>query len=124
MASLGLFFDNVVRSIVKSARRSSRLHEAAQWPIKEARISRVRTYGGDGHLLRPAVDFEYELNGETEYGSATGFSLEHEQLNPVCEAAEALQTIRVRYSPTDPGVNCVLGEDNSNLPFEIDYDIS
>jgi hypothetical protein len=74
----------------------------------------------------------YEVNGETHYGSATGFdaddspttgfNFEDPPTGAKCAAMDATTTLRVRYDPADPMSSRILNRDNPTLPFEIDHD--
>jgi hypothetical protein len=71
----------------------------------------------------PIVHYECEVNGQIEYGSATGFSTNRD-INPIGDAVDALGDLRIRFDPADPYINRVLNEDNPKLPFAIDHDVS
>jgi len=120
--SMALFADDLIRSIVRFVRREVRLRKAAKWQITEARIVRFRTMEGDFHRLRPVLDFEYEINGEMQYGSAAGFSKGSREINELGDACEQLHSLKIRRDPSDPAVNQVLNDDNPALPFAIDHD--
>jgi hypothetical protein len=120
----GFFIDDVIRMIARNVRRGIRLSRAAKWPVTEARVLRFRTEDGIGHRLRPIVDYSYEVNRETQRGFATGFPVGHREINQIGDSVDMLQTMRVRYDPIDPYSNRVLNEDNPNLPFEVDHDVS
>src|SRR3984957_15855885 len=119
----GLFIVDVLRTIARNVRREIRRRKAANWPIAVGKVSRCRTIDGDYHGLRPIVDYEYEVSGRIEYGSATGFSTKKD-INPVADAVDALGELRIRFDPADTSINRVLNEDNPRLPFEIDHLVS
>lgn len=119
----GFFIDDVIRAIARNVRREVRIRKAAKWPVALGKILRFRTTDGDWHGLRPIVDYEYEVNGQIEYGFTTGFSTKRD-INQVGDAVEALGELRIRFDPSDPYINRVLNEDNPKLPFAIDHDVS
>ena len=120
----GFFIDDVIRMVARNVRRGILLNRAAKWPAIDARIVRFRTEDGLGHRLRPIVDYSYEVNSETQYGSATGSPVGHREINQIGDSVDVLQSVRVRYNPVDPYTNRVLNEDNPHLPFEVDHDVS
>jgi hypothetical protein len=119
----GFFIDDVIRTIARNVRREVRRRKAAKWTVAVGKVSRFRTTDGDWHGLRPIVDYEYEVNGRIEYGSATGFST-NKDINPIGDAVDALGELRIRFDPADPSINRALSEDNPKIPFEIDHDVS
>jgi len=118
----GFFIDDVIRAIARNVRREVRIRKAAKWPTAVGKILRFRTIDGDWHRLRPILDYEYEVNGQIEYGFTTGYS--SKDINQVGDAVDALTELRIRFDPSDPYINRVLNEDNPKLPFAIDHDVS
>jgi hypothetical protein len=74
----------------------------------------------DGNVS-PDLVFSYEVNGDTFYGSAGGIAIEARQINRVTDAINRVSTIYVRYDPSDPASSCLLNQDNTEIPFEIDH---
>jgi hypothetical protein len=68
----------------------------------------------------PHPDYEYEVNGQIEYGF-TGYS--SKEINKVGDAVDGLGELRIRFDPVDPYMNRVLNEDKPGLPFAIDHDV-
>jgi hypothetical protein len=130
LAMGGFFLDSIIGSIMKSIRRESRANTAENWPIVDAKVSNFSApkVGDQG---RPSLLYTYEVNGDTHYGSATGFDIgdpPHTGFNigdppaPVNGAAmDATTNLRVRYDPADPLSSRILNRDNPTLPFEIDH---
>lgn len=113
----GFFLDSLISSIVKNVRREARLSRAAEWPTADARISRFSADEKGGDIV-----FSYEINGETEYGSARLYPASNNELDAAISAVNALQALRVRYDPGDPGSSCLLNRDNPEFPFGINQD--
>ena len=127
----GFFIDRVIRSIARSICRESRAKSAVSWPVIDAKISRF-SVPEVGQRGRPSLLYTYEVNGETHYGSATGFDIEYPPktgfdfgdtaTRAKRTAMDATTTLRVRYDPADPMSSRILNRDNPTLPFEIDHD--
>ena len=119
---MALFADDLVRGIIHTVRKARRLNQAEKWPTIEAQIQRFRSEDSahSPRKLRPVLDYSYQVNGETQYGSAYGVPTA--EINRVGDAADNVTTLRVRYDPDNPAVSQVLGGDNPELPFGIDYD--
>jgi hypothetical protein len=118
----GFFIDDVIRTIARTVRREVRIRKAAKWPVAVAKILRFRTTDGDWQRLRPVVDYQYEVNGQIQYGFTTGYS--SKEINGVGDAVDALAELKIRFDTSDPYVNRVLNEDNPKLPFVVDHEIS
>lgn len=116
----GLFLDDLIRSIVHHVRRETRLRKANSWPTVDAAISRFTFFDDLGHLVRPAVTFSYQVNGETFYGSAEGRPVNAGRVNQIGDAVDAISTLQVRYDPADPASSRLLNQDNPTIPFDID----
>jgi hypothetical protein len=117
----GFFIDVVIRTIAKSFRREARATSAERWPVIDARISKFSAPKA-GERGRPYLVYTYEVNGETHYGSASGFDIGDSLTRAKRGAMEATTTLRVRYDPADPMSSRILNLDNPTLPFEIDHD--
>jgi hypothetical protein len=119
---MALFADDLVRGIIHTVRKAIRLRKAEKWPVVEAQIQRFRSEDTSayGHRLRPVLDYSYEVNGDTQYGSAYGVPTG--EINEAGEAADRLTTLRVRYDPENRAISRVLSGDNPELPFEMDHD--
>lgn len=119
---MGFFADDLVRGIIHTVRKSIRLNRFEKWPTIEAKVQRFRSEdtASFGHRLRPVLDYSYEVNGDTHYGSAYGIPTA--EINQVGDAADNVTTLRVRYDPVNPAASQVLSGDNPELPFGIDYD--
>ncbi len=117
----GFFIDNVIRSIARSIRRETHATSADSWPVIDAKISNFSApkVGERGH---PSLLYTYEVNGETHYGSATGFNIGDPPTKLKRAAMDATTTLHVRYDPSDPMSSRILNRDNPTLPFEIDHD--
>lgn len=127
----GFVIDNVIRSIARSIRRETRATSADRWPVIDAKISNFSA-PKVGERGRPSLLYTYEVNGETHYGSATGFDIGDplttgfnmgDPPTKVKRAAmDAATTLHIRYDPADPMSSRILNRDNPTLPFEIDHD--
>lgn len=113
MAFFGFFFDILIRSMVKSARREHRASAAENWPIVDARIV---------SSSRSSVTYSYVVNGETWYGSCVGDPFGGRETERIGLTPSAVEVLHVRYDPTDPAESRVLNRDNPKLPFQIDHD--
>lgn len=109
----GFFLDSIIRSIVKGVRREHRASTAAEWPIVGAAITTSSERG---------ITYSYVVSGETWYGSCVAYPLRDVAVEKLRSTLDALQILRVRYDPADPGESSVLNRDNPKLPFEIDHD--
>jgi hypothetical protein len=89
----GFFLDDVIRMVARNVQRGVRASRAAKWPVVEARVLRFRTDEGIGHRLRPIVVYSYEVNHETQYGSATGFPVGHREINQIGDSVDALMSV-------------------------------
>jgi hypothetical protein len=118
----GFFIDDVIRTIARTVRREVRIKKAAKWPVAVGKILRFRTTDGDWRRLRPVVDYQYEVNGQIQYGFTTGYS--SKDVNEIGDAVDTLGELKIRFDPRDPYVNRVLNEDNPKLPFAVDHEIS
>ncbi|HEX3985951.1 MAG TPA: DUF3592 domain-containing protein [Acidobacteriaceae bacterium] len=119
---MALFADDLIRGIIHTVRKSIRLNRVEKWPTIEAKVQRFRSEDTApyGHRLRPVLDYSYEMNGETQYGSAYGIPTA--EINKVADAADNVTTLRVRYDPANPAFSQMLSGDNPDLPFGIEYD--
>ena len=115
---MALFADNVVVGIVRMVRRESRRRRALGWNIADGRLTRFTTSYGSPTL--PLLDYTYQVNGQSEDGSATGMPIRDERINQIGEVLDSLPALRIRYDPTNPRTSRLLNEDNPELPFEID----
>lgn len=115
----GFVIDSVVVSIVRAVRRQKRHNQALRWSIAEGKFTRFTTSAGSSTL--PLLDYAFEVAGRTHDGSATGFKIEDDQINPIGDVIDSLSSVRVRYDPSNPDRNRILNEDNPQIPFEIDH---
>lgn len=109
MGGLGLFFDNLVRAIVKGVRRETRLSTADSWPIADAKITCPSW--GDAPT-RPSLTYSYAVNGAAWYGTCTGYPSNDREIERLRSALSALTVLHIRYVPSDPAVSRVLNRDN------------
>jgi hypothetical protein len=66
------------------------------------------------------LDYSYQVNGQTQAGSATGLPIEDDQINQIGDVVDSLPGLRVRYDPVNPEKSRILNEDNPRIPFKID----
>ena len=114
----GFFVDSLVIGIVRMVRRESRRKQAFGWDIADGKLTRFTTSYESPTL--PLVDYEYQVNGQTHAGSATGSPIEDDQINQIGDVIDSLPALRVRYDPANPERSRILNEDNPRIPFEID----
>ena len=120
-APMAVFADDFILMIARNLRRVTRMKKAAKSPIVDGRVLKFRTDEGDFHRLRPVVEYEYDVNGENQYGFAVGFSLNVKGINQIGDRVEDLHHLKVRTSPVDPTISRLLNQDNPSLPFEVDH---
>jgi hypothetical protein len=113
-------FTNIF-GLIKSIVKENRANEAEDWPLADATVSRFTTEPEVGGLIRPVVVFTYAVNGETFYGSCTGYPVSDTSHKTLKSAITAISTLRIRFDPVDPGMSRTLNSDNPGLPFEIDH---
>ena len=111
----------LIESIVKKIRTKRRAHEAEDWPLVNAAVSRFTTDPELVGRVRPVLVFSYSVNGETFYGSCIGYPVDDTLQETLNAAIRAVQALHVRYDPGDPAMCRVLNRDNSGFPFEIDH---
>ena len=116
----GFALDYLIRTLVRGARRNSRQQEAEEWKLAQGSIKRFEAQDKGWNDFHPVISYAYDVNGETNYGVATGFELDRSRADEVAVAVDALGVIWVRYDPSDPYQNRILNADNPKLPFEVD----
>lgn len=115
----GFFIDGLIASIVRNVRRESRRNKALHWNLAEGKFTRFTTSYGSPTL--PLLDYTYEVNGQTQEGSATGRPIADDRINQIGDVVDSLPTVLVRYDPANPDRSRILNEDNPRIPFEIDH---
>jgi len=115
----GFFIDDLVVSIVRYVRRESRRNEALRWSVADGKITRFTTSYETPTL--PLLDYSFEVNGQTQEGSATGCPIRDDRINQIGDAIDSLPSVLVRYDPSDPRRSRIVNEDNPRLPFQIDH---
>lgn len=115
----GLFIDDLIMGIVRMVRRESRRKDALGWSVVDGKITKFTTSGS--FLTLPIIEYTYEVNGLSQVGSATGFSIKDDEINPMGDVVDSLPVLRVRYDPAHPETSRILDEDNARLPFRIDH---
>jgi len=115
----GFFLDDLIVSIIRTARRERRRRQALRWSVVDATVTRFTTSYGSPTL--PLVDYAYQVNGQTHDGSATGQPIKDGRINQIGDVIDSLSAVRVRYDPTNPERSRILNEDNPRIPFEIDH---
>jgi hypothetical protein len=63
------------------------------------------------------VDYTYQVNGQTQDGSAPGLPIKDDRINQIGDVLDSLPALRVRYDPANPERRRILNEDNLGLPF-------
>ena len=114
----GLFIDDLVVGMIRMVRRESRRKQALGWSIADGTLTRFTTTYGTPTL--PLVDYTYQVNGQTQDGSATGLPIKDDRINQIGDVLDSLPALRVRYDPANPERSRILNEDNPEIPFEID----
>jgi hypothetical protein len=69
----------------------------------------------------PLVDYTYQVNGQTQDGSATGLPIKDDQINQTGDVMDSLPALSIRYDPDNPQRSRILNEDNPLVPFKIDH---
>jgi hypothetical protein len=120
---MALFADDLIRMLVRTARRELRRRKASRWPCVQGDVVRFRTEDGKWHhQIRPVFDYTYMAGGEQQYGTARGCSYRQAMIDQIADEAEKYTTLKVRYNPADPVENYVFEEDIPGFPFAIDRD--
>ncbi|MGA8086301.1 MAG: hypothetical protein WCA10_03285 [Terracidiphilus sp.] len=101
---------------MKKIRTERRAHEAEDWPLANAAVSRFTTDPVLVGRVRPVLVFSYSVNGETFYGSCVGYPVDETSGETVQSAIMPINALHVRYDPGDPGMSRVLNRDNSGFP--------
>ncbi|MGB6827237.1 MAG: DUF3592 domain-containing protein [Terracidiphilus sp.] len=117
----GFFLDSVISSIIKKVRTNSRVSTAEDWLLAEGKV-RELNFRERGSSRVAYLNFTYEVDGETHYGSAECSSINESQEGIATESTNALQTLVVRYNPADPLENRLLNEDNPKLRLSINHE--
>lgn len=115
----GFFIDDLVFSIVRYVRRESRRNEALRWSVADGKFTRFTTSYEMPTL--PLLDYTFEVNGQTQEGSATGCAIPDDRINQIGDIIDSLPGVLVRYDPSDPRRSRIMNEDNPRIPFEIDH---
>ena len=81
-------------------RRGGRRNKALGWSIADGKLTRFTTTYGNPTL--PLVDYTYQVNGQTQDGSATGLPIKDDRINQLGDVLDSLPALRVRYDPANP----------------------
>jgi hypothetical protein len=114
----GLFLDHLVLGTIRMVRRERRRKQALGWSVCSGMVTRFTTSYGFPTL--PLADYTYQVNGQTQVGSATGLPIKDDRVNQIGDVMDSLPALRIRYDPVNPEKSRILNEDNPQIPFEID----
>ncbi|MCU1247689.1 MAG: hypothetical protein JWQ49_718 [Edaphobacter sp.] len=98
-SSPGSFIDDLVVGMIRMVRRESRRKQALGWSIADGTPTRFTTTYGTPTL--PLVDYMYQVNGQTQDGSATGLPIKDDRINQIGDVLDSLPALRVRYEKPD-----------------------